>query len=287
MTAKYGSQVVHFKYPATDRNCIDICKEKDLFLLVSCRIHGAEGQSSSRYNIKENESQKKRGKRVAKEWNQEWPPHPKRKWRSQAQWVLVTSRSCLKSFCRQPLSSIISFHFSSFFGGVGFLRLWPPIGHFSSFEKLMTGRFRRPLNFDGRRQCLWRDGECNFHCSGQVMPRRKFHALPQMNDIWLTFGFRCRNIFHQPNRYRSGMAAALWRPSGNLSPAPIWISRQSAHREVTGDVNTVNYSRSDRWPWQFFFSRSNMILDSPGYLTWPWTLNGRLLGFRELSESSS
>ena len=116
MTAKYGSQVVHFKYPATDRNCIDICKEKDLFLLVSCRIHGAEGQSSSRYNIKENESQKKRGKRVAKEWNQEWPPHPKRKWRSQAQWVLVTSRSCLKSFCRQPLSSIISFHFSFFWG---------------------------------------------------------------------------------------------------------------------------------------------------------------------------
>jgi hypothetical protein len=46
------------------------------------------------------------------------------------------------------------FPFLFFFEGVGFLRLWPPIGHFSSFEKLMTGRSRRPLNFDGRRQCL-------------------------------------------------------------------------------------------------------------------------------------
>ena len=166
--------------------------------------------------------------------------------------------------------------------GVGFLRLWPPIGHFSSFEKLMTGPSPCALwtltagarLFEGRRMqfSLLRSSD---------LRAVKFHALPQ-NEWHLTrwFGFRCRNINQiviDPEKKRqqpSGGRLATYRL---LSfEYFIWISRQSAHHQGTGDVNTIRYSRSHRWPWPiFFFSRSNVLLDSHGYFAWPWTLKRR------------
>ena len=109
--------------------------------------------------------------------------------------------------------------------GVGFLRLWPPIGHFSSFEKLMTGPSPCALwtltagarLFEGRRMqfSLLRSSD---------LRAVKFHALTQ-NEWHLTrwFGFRCRKNINQIVIDPEKKAAALWRPSGNLSSAFIWI----------------------------------------------------------------
>ena len=100
--------------------------------------------------------------------------------------------------------------------GVGFLRLWPPIGHFSSFEKLTTGPSPCALwtltagarLFEGRRMqfSLLRSSD---------LRAVKFHALPQ-NEWHLTrwFGFRCRNINQiviDPEKKGSSPLAAVWQ----------------------------------------------------------------------------
>ena len=193
--------------------------------------------------------------------------------------MLVTSRSCLKSFCRQPLSSIISFHFSSFFAGDGGCWLFTPLAPYRPlffFWKINDRPISVcPLNFDGRRASLWRAENAIFTAPVKWSP-----PCLKMNDIWL--GGSASDV------ETSTKSLSIRKKKGSSPLAAVWqlivcfhlnisfeylVNRHITKALVTSTRYVTHAAIGDLD--QFFFSRSNVLLDSHGYFAWPWTLKRR------------